>query len=51
MKPDKGLTVMQEYLRLKATEATHLFCSVCKLEPPRWKGGPCRACEMELGAS
>lgn len=50
MQKDKGLTAVQAYLRAKAREAQQLFCTVCRLAPPRFRGGVCDDCERELGA-
>lgn len=46
---DRGLTAVQAFIRAEARKLRHLFCSVCRLEPPRHPGGPCAQCEVELG--
>lgn len=46
---DKGLTAVQTFLRRKAREARDLFCSVCRIHPPKFPGGPCDTCFDELG--
>lgn len=49
MDEDKGLTTIQAYLRAEARKARHLFCAVCRIEPPVQPGGPCASCYAELG--
>lgn len=37
------------FIRRRARHFEHLFCSVCRIHPPRHPGGPCDDCERELG--
>lgn len=49
MKPDEGLTALQAFIRREARKTIHLFCTVCRIEPPKHPGGPCDTCFAELG--
>jgi len=53
MKPkqDHGLSAIQYFLREEARKLRYLFCAVCRIEPPKYEGGPCDTCGGELGAS
>jgi hypothetical protein len=49
VKEDHGLTAIQKFLKDEARKARQLWCTVCKLVPPRHPGGPCDDCHKELG--
>ena len=41
---------IEEWLRLRARRYWQVFfCSICKIHPPKWAGGPCDMCYNELG--
>lgn len=39
------------FIRSRARHFQHLFCSVCRIHPPKHPGGVCDDCDRELGAS
>lgn len=39
------------WMEARAREARHLFCTICRIDPPKHPGGPCDACSLELGGS
>jgi hypothetical protein len=49
MKEDKGLTAIQAFIRARSREVRWLLCTICRIDPPKYPGGPCDTCDAEAG--